>query len=90
VADRAAVRFRHGRIDDATSDRRPPEPSLSTGDTVQPRAPLVATGGERPRRVGAENEADLMDQGLPTYPTWDGAFHRGDDVLVRVSATPTD
>jgi thioredoxin reductase (NADPH) len=42
---------------------------------------IVATGASA-RWVGAENEAELMGHGLSTCATCDGAFHRGDDLLV--------
>jgi len=80
-AERFGARFQHGRIDDATLDGQPLELSLSTGDTIHTRALVVATGASA-RWVGAENEDELMGHGLSTCATCDGAFHRGDDVLV--------
>jgi len=73
--------FRHGSIEAADVEGQQVELTLSTGDTVRTRALIVATGASA-RWVGAENEAELMGYGLSTCATCDGAFHRGDDVLV--------
>jgi thioredoxin reductase (NADPH) len=80
-AERFGATFQHGRIDAADLDDRPFELSLSTGETIRTRALVVATGASA-RWVGAENEEALMGHGLSTCATCDGAFHRGDDVLV--------
>ncbi|QDX39384.1 NAD(P)/FAD-dependent oxidoreductase [Salarchaeum sp. JOR-1] len=80
-AEKFGAQFQHGRIDDASLDDQPFELSLSTGDTIRTRALVVATGASA-RWVGAENEDELMGYGLSTCATCDGAFHRGDDVLV--------
>jgi thioredoxin reductase (NADPH) len=80
-AERFGATFQHGRIEDAALGDQPLELSLSTGDTVRTRALIVATGASA-RWVGADNEAALMGHGLSTCATCDGAFHRGDDVLV--------
>ncbi|MEF8827932.1 MAG: FAD-dependent oxidoreductase [Haloarcula sp.] len=73
--------FQHGRIENAVLEGQPLELSLSAGDTIHTRSLIVATGASA-RWVGAENEAELMGHGLSTCATCDGAFHRGDDVLV--------
>src|SRR6056297_962249 len=73
--------FTHGTVEDATIDDRPFELELSTGEPIRTRALIVATGASA-RWVGAENEDDLMGYGLSTCATCDGAFHRGNDVLV--------
>ncbi|QLG48134.1 NAD(P)/FAD-dependent oxidoreductase [Natrinema halophilum] len=80
-AHRFGAEFRHGSIESATFDERPFELDLATGDTLRTRALIVATGASA-RWVGAENEDELMGYGLSTCATCDGAFHRGDDVLV--------
>ncbi|MCD2205317.1 NAD(P)/FAD-dependent oxidoreductase, partial [Halobacterium sp. KA-6] len=80
-AEQFGAQFEHGRIEDANLDGQPLELSLSTGDTIYTRSLIVATGASA-RWVGAENEDELMGQGLSTCATCDGAFHRGDDVLV--------
>ena len=80
-AKQFGAQFEHGHIEDADLDKQPLELSLSTSDTIYTRALIVATGASA-RWVGAENEDDLMGHGLSTCATCDGAFHRGDDVLV--------
>ena len=73
--------FRSGSIVDAALEDRPIELELSDGETLRTRSLVVATGASA-RWVGAENEDELMGHGLSTCATCDGAFHRGDEVLV--------
>lgn len=80
-AERFGATFEHGRIEHADLDGQPLQLSLSTGETLRTRALVVATGASA-RWVGADNEDELMGYGLSTCATCDGAFHRGDDVLV--------
>ncbi|SFC08742.1 thioredoxin reductase (NADPH) [Halobiforma haloterrestris] len=80
-AERFGAEFAHGTVEEATLAERPFELALSNGDVVRTRALIVATGASA-RWVGAENEEELMGYGLSTCATCDGAFHRGDDVLV--------
>jgi thioredoxin reductase (NADPH) len=80
-AERFGAEFERGRIEDATLDDQPLELTLSSGETIKTRSLVVATGASA-RWVGADNEDELMGHGLSTCATCDGAFHRGDDVLV--------
>ncbi|WP_408958496.1 NAD(P)/FAD-dependent oxidoreductase [Natrinema sp. 74] len=80
-AERFGAEFSHGTVERTTLDERPFELELSSGDVLRTRALIVATGASA-RLVGAENEDELMGYGLSTCATCDGAFHRGDDVLV--------
>ncbi|WP_226038951.1 FAD-dependent oxidoreductase [Natrinema sp. DC36] len=80
-ATRFGAEFTHGTVERALLAERPYELELSTGDTLRTRALIVASGASA-RWVGAENETELMGYGLSTCATCDGAFHRGDDVLV--------
>jgi len=80
-AERFGATFEHGRIAAATLDSDPIELSLASGETIRTQALVVATGASA-RWVGAENEEELMGYGLSTCATCDGAFHRGNDVLV--------
>ncbi|GAB7020937.1 NAD(P)/FAD-dependent oxidoreductase [Halostagnicola bangensis] len=80
-AERFGAEFVHDTVEDATLDDRPFELVLSNGDLLRTRALIVATGASA-RWVGAEGEDELMGYGASTCATCDGAFHRGDDVLV--------
>ncbi|RKD89067.1 NAD(P)/FAD-dependent oxidoreductase [Halopiger aswanensis] len=80
-AERFGAEFTHGTVENATLEERPFELELSNGDRLRTRALIVASGASA-RWVGAENEDELMGYGLSTCATCDGAFHRGDDVLV--------
>ena len=80
-ATRFGAEFVHGTVERATLDRRPFELHLTNGETLSTRTLIVATGASA-RWVGATNEEALMGYGLSTCATCDGAFHRGDDVLV--------
>ncbi len=80
-AERFGAEFVHGTLEDAMLDDRPFELALSNGKTLRTRALLIATGASA-RWVGADGEDELMGYGVSTCATCDGAFHRGDDVLV--------
>lgn len=80
-AKQFGAEFRHGSIESAELDGQPLELSLSTSEKLRTRALIVATGASA-RWVGADGEDELMGYGLSTCATCDGAFHRGDDVLV--------
>ena len=80
-AERFGAEFAHGTVERATLEERPFELELSNGDVLRTRALIVASGASA-RWVGADGEDDLMGYGLSTCATCDGAFHRGDDVLV--------
>jgi thioredoxin reductase (NADPH) len=80
-AEQFGAEFQHGSSEAADLDGQPLELSLSTGETLRTRALVVATGASA-RWVGADGEDELMGYGLSTCATCDGAFHRGDDVLV--------
>ncbi|MDZ7687937.1 MAG: FAD-dependent oxidoreductase [Halobacteriales archaeon] len=80
-AARFGAEYESASVVDARLDERPFELELSTGETLTTRAFVVATGASA-RWVGAENEEILMGHGLSTCATCDGAFHRGDEVLV--------
>ena len=79
--ERFGAEFRHGTVENATLKERPFELELSNGGMLQTRALIVGSGASA-RWVGAENEDELMGYGLSTCATCDGAFHRGDDILV--------
>ncbi len=80
-AKRFGAEFVHGTVEDASLEERPFELELANGDALRTRALIVATGASA-RWVGADGEDELMGYGVSTCATCDGAFHRGDDVLV--------
>jgi len=80
-AERFGAEFERASVESATLETRPFELELSTGETVETQSLVVATGASA-RWVGADGEAELMGYGLSTCATCDGAFHRGNDVLV--------
>ena len=80
-AARFGAEYRQASVVDADVDERPFELELSDGETLETRSFIVASGASA-RWVGAENEEELMGHGLSTCATCDGAFHRGDEVLV--------
>ncbi len=80
-AARFGAEYEAASVVDADLSERPFELELSTDETLRTRAFIVATGASA-RWVGAENEEELMGHGLSTCATCDGAFHRGDEVLV--------
>ena len=80
-AEQFGAEFRHGSVEAANLGGQPIVLALSTGETLHTRALIVATGASA-RWVGADGEDELMGYGLSTCATCDGAFHRGDDVLV--------
>ncbi|MCL9814530.1 NAD(P)/FAD-dependent oxidoreductase [Natranaeroarchaeum aerophilus] len=80
-AKRFGATFEHGTVEAASVEGEPMELQLSNGESLRTHALIVATGASA-RWVGAANEDDLMGYGLSTCATCDGAFHRGDDVLV--------
>ncbi|ELZ04929.1 NAD(P)/FAD-dependent oxidoreductase [Natrialba asiatica] len=73
--------FTRGTVEDAMLEKRPFEFELSDGSILRTHSLIVASGASA-RWVGAEGEDELMGYGLSTCATCDGAFHRGDDVLV--------
>ncbi|MFB6282767.1 MAG: NAD(P)/FAD-dependent oxidoreductase [Halobacteria archaeon] len=84
-AERFGAEFLQDAVVDVSGlgeEMEPPfELELSSGDTLKTKAFIVASGASA-RWVGAENEEELMGHGLSTCATCDGAFHRGDSLLV--------
>ncbi len=55
----------------------------STGDRIEARAALIATGSTY-RRTGAAGESDLIGAGIHFCATCDGPFYKGVDELVVI------
>ncbi len=69
-AEQFGAEFQHGRVVDSQLDNQPFELELESGDTLQTRALIVATGASA-RWVGADNEDELIGNGLSTCATCD-------------------
>ncbi len=80
-AERFGATFKHGVVVDAALDRRPFRLSLANGETLTTRSIVIATGASA-RTLGVPGEDALMGYGLSSCATCDGAFHRGNDVVV--------
>ncbi|EMA66872.1 thioredoxin reductase [Halorubrum aidingense JCM 13560] len=80
-AEQFGAEFVTGTVVDADLADRPFELTLSSGETLRARALIVASGASA-RTLGVPGEDELMGYGLSTCATCDGAFHRGNDVLV--------
>ncbi len=80
-AKKFGAEFRYGVIEDVELKENPIIIHTSNDTEVTCNAFIVASGASA-RWVGAENEDELMGNGLSTCATCDGAFHRDDTVLV--------
>ena len=81
-AERFGATFQQTSVVDARlNGEGPHELELSSGETLSARAVVLATGASA-RTLGVPGEDELMGFGLSTCATCDGAFHRGNDVLV--------
>lgn len=80
-AARFGAEYMQAAVEDLDTGERPLTLDLSTGEELRTHAFIVASGASA-RWVGAENEEVLMGHGLSTCATCDGAFHRGDTVVV--------
>ncbi len=80
-AERFGAQFEQASVVDAELSERPYELTLSTGEKLRTQAIILATGSSA-RTLGVPGEDELMGFGLSTCATCDGAFHRGDDVVV--------
>lgn len=80
-ASKFGATFEQATVVDADFGPEHHELDLSTGETIEARSVILATGASA-RTLGIPGEDELMGHGLSTCATCDGAFHRGDDVLV--------
>ena len=80
-AEEFGARFEQATVEAADFDRRPYELALSDGSSIRTQAVVLATGASA-RTLDIPGEDELMGYGLSSCATCDGAFHRGDDVLV--------
>ena len=80
-AERFGADIRHGAVETVNDDERPFILTLSNGDTYTTDALIVASGASA-RTLGVPGEDELMGYGLSTCSTCDGAFFRGEEVMV--------
>lgn len=71
----------NGFVVDIEDKNRPFEIELKDGTTVSTDSVIVASGASA-RTLGVEGEDELMGYGVSTCATCDGAFFRGEDMIV--------
>jgi len=71
----------NGIVDSVDADSRPFRVELTNGDVYTADA-VIAASGASARTLGIPGEDELMGYGLSTCATCDGAFFRGEDMLV--------
>ena len=80
-AERFGAEMRHGVVASVDDTERPFRVELTNGDVYTTDA-LIAASGASARTLGVPGEDELMGYGLSTCATCDGAFFRGEDMLV--------
>ena len=73
--------LKNGIVDTIESDDRPFRVELQNGDVYTCDA-FIAASGASARTLGIPGEDELMGYGISTCATCDGAFFRGEDMLV--------
>ncbi|QDX41572.1 FAD-dependent oxidoreductase [Salarchaeum sp. JOR-1] len=80
-AQRFGAELEHGVVEDVTDDERPFRVELANGDVYTADA-VIAASGASARTLGIPGEDELMGYGVSTCATCDGAFFRGEDMVV--------
>ncbi|MEZ3143306.1 NAD(P)/FAD-dependent oxidoreductase [Halobaculum sp. MBLA0143] len=80
-ARRFGADIENGVVADVDDTTRPFRVELTNGDVYTCDA-LIAASGASARTLGVPGEDELMGYGLSTCATCDGAFFRGEDMLV--------
>jgi len=80
-AGRFGAEFEHGIVESVDDSVRPFRVELSNGDVYTADA-VIAASGASARTLGIPGEDELMGQGVSTCATCDGAFFRGEDMVV--------
>ena len=80
-AERFGATVVHGIVDDLDADGRPFRLTLRNGTTYTADA-VIAASGASARTLGVPGEDELMGYGVSTCATCDGAFFRGEEMLV--------
>ncbi|CAM2815192.1 MULTISPECIES: NAD(P)/FAD-dependent oxidoreductase [Halobacterium] len=80
-ATRFGAEVEHGIVESVDDSGRPFRLTLTNGDVYTADAVIVASGASA-RTLGIPGEDELMGQGVSTCATCDGAFFRGEDMIV--------
>ena len=80
-AEKFGAEIENGVVEAIDDDADPLEIQLSNGSTLTADA-FVAASGASARTLGIPGEDELMGYGVSTCATCDGAFFRGEDMLV--------
>jgi thioredoxin reductase (NADPH) len=80
-AERFGADVENGVVESIDDTTRPFEVELTNGDTLTADA-VIAASGASARTLGIPGEDELMGYGVSTCATCDGAFFRGEDMLV--------
>ncbi|MFB6160863.1 MAG: NAD(P)/FAD-dependent oxidoreductase [Haloferacaceae archaeon] len=80
-AERFGAEIRNGVVEAVDDEVRPFRVELASGATITADA-VIAASGASARTLGVPGEDELMGYGLSTCATCDGAFFRGEDIVV--------
>ncbi|MFB6111456.1 MAG: NAD(P)/FAD-dependent oxidoreductase [Halobacteriaceae archaeon] len=80
-AERFGAEIRHGVVTDVDDSSRPFRVELSDGSVLHADA-FIAASGASAKTLGIPGEDELMGFGVSTCATCDGAFFRGEDMVV--------
>jgi thioredoxin reductase (NADPH) len=80
-AEQFGSELKHGVVTAVEDDERPFRVELQNGDVYTCDA-FIAASGASARTLGVPGEDELMGYGVSTCATCDGAFFRGEDMLV--------
>jgi thioredoxin reductase (NADPH) len=80
-AERFGAEIENGIVESVDDAERPLTVTLGNGDVYHADA-LIAASGASARTLGIPGEDELMGYGVSTCATCDGAFFRGEDMIV--------
>ncbi len=80
-AKRFGSELEHGVVENVDDSQRPFRVELSNGDVYTADA-VIAASGASARTLGIPGEDELMGYGVSTCATCDGAFFKGEDMVV--------
>jgi len=80
-AERFGAELEHGVVESVDDSQRPFRVELSNGDAYTADA-VIAASGASARTLGIPGEDELMGYGVSTCATCDGAFFKGEDMVV--------